>query len=188
MWRFLGLVALVLLVSALGARPHPAHAEIYGYAGWATYYGIEDGVRPGDVMYDGTPYNPDDPTITSGSVLFPIHTWLLVCSQVKCIEVQVRDRGYLDQYGVLLDLSRAAYYTLFGGLGGRQWINAYYLSLVPATNGAPPSVSLAPQPGAAPSPVQPPPTAAPQLPPADVPQPPALPTPTATPKPQRMNW
>ena len=72
------------------------------YTGWATYYGIEDGFRFGDVMYDGTAYNPADPTMTAASFQLPLHSWLLVCSTVRCIVVQVRDRGLLDENGILL--------------------------------------------------------------------------------------
>jgi len=101
-----------------------AHAPLRGYTGWATYYGIEDGFVRGDIMYDGTPYNPGDPTMTAASFLIPLHTWLLVCAAVNCIVVQVRDRGLLDENDVLLDLSRAAYARLFGGLGGKRQVSA----------------------------------------------------------------
>ncbi len=105
----------------------PAQRTVGGYAGWATYYGVEDGFVRGDVMYDGTPFDPANPMIAAGSFLIPLHTWLLVCSTSRCIVVQVRDRGLLDQNGVLLDLSRAAYASLFGGLGGKQHITALFI-------------------------------------------------------------
>ena len=76
-------------------------------------------------MNDGTPYDPADPTITAASFAIPLHTWLRVCTVVRCIAVQVRDRGLLDQNGILLDLSRAAYALLFGGLSGKQWVSAF---------------------------------------------------------------
>jgi hypothetical protein len=115
----------------------PGQPLVGGYSGWATYYGIEDGFVRGDIMYDGTPYDPANPGIAAGSFLIPLHTWLLVCSPVRCIVVQVRDRGLLDQNGILLDLSRAAYAELFGGLGGKQRISALFIdpaivSLFPA--------------------------------------------------------
>jgi hypothetical protein len=97
------------------------------YTGWATYYGIEDGFRLGDVMYDGTAYNPGDPTMTAASFQLPLHSWLLVCSAVRCLVVQVRDRGLLDENGILLDLSRAAYAQLFSGLGGKQLVTAFII-------------------------------------------------------------
>jgi hypothetical protein len=102
-----------------------SRAPAFGISGWATYYGIEDGFVRGDVMNDGTPYDPADPTITAASFALPLHTWLKVCSIRRCITVQVRDRGLLDQNGILLDLSRGAYALLFGGLGGKQWISAF---------------------------------------------------------------
>lgn len=102
-------------------------SPLSGYSGWATYYGIEDGFMRGDVMNDGTPYDPANPTIAAASLRIPLHTWLRVCTTFRCILVQARDRGLLDQNGILLDLSRAAYALLFGGLGGKQWISAYYV-------------------------------------------------------------
>jgi rare lipoprotein A (peptidoglycan hydrolase) len=124
----LGLLLLTLAGLLAFGRVHRAVAQtpVYGFAGWATYYGIEDGFVRGDIMYDGTQYDPADPTIAAASFLFPLHTWLRVCSPTQCIIVQVRDRGLLDENDVLLDLSRAAYGLLFGSLGGRQWVSAYY--------------------------------------------------------------
>jgi hypothetical protein len=121
------LFALLGTGFALGpARVASAQAPVYGYAGWVTYYGIEDGFVRGDIMYDGTSYDPADATIAAASFLIPLHTWLRVCSPVQCIIVQVRDRGLLDQNSILLDLSRSAYALLFGSLGGKQWVSAYF--------------------------------------------------------------
>jgi rare lipoprotein A (peptidoglycan hydrolase) len=130
-WPRTALVLSLLVLAALHQWIRPAQAQsspqqVYGYAGFATYYGIEDGVVAGDVMYDGTPYDPADPTIAAASFLFPLHTWLRVCQPARCIIVQVRDRGLLDQNSVLIDLSRAAYRLLFGQLGGKAWVSAYY--------------------------------------------------------------
>lgn len=120
------LLAGCLIAIILCLPETAAHADVYGYAGWATYYGIEDGFVKGDVMYDGNTYDPADPSIAAASNIFPIHTWLRVCSSSNCIAVEVQDRGLLDENGILLDLSRAAYQRLFGSLGGKQWIDAYY--------------------------------------------------------------
>lgn len=108
------------------ANPVRAQTPLFGFSGWATYYGIEDGFVRGDTMYDGTSYDPADPTIAAASFLIPLHTWLRVCSSLQCIIVQVRDRGLLDENSILLDLSRSAYALLFGGLGGKQWVSAYF--------------------------------------------------------------
>src|ERR1700688_1606114 len=51
---------------------------------WATYYGIEDGFPLRDVMYDRTAYNPADPTMTVASFQLLLHSWLLVCTAVRC--------------------------------------------------------------------------------------------------------
>lgn len=104
-----------------------AQTVVSGYTGWATYYGIEDGFVRGDIMNDGAIYDPADPTITAASFHIPMHTWLRVCTTVRCILVQVRDRGLLDENGIMLDLSRAAYALLFGGLNGKQWVAAYFV-------------------------------------------------------------
>ncbi len=142
----------------MGGRAGLAQAQtpLYGYSGWATYYGIEDGFVRGDIMYDGTSYDPGDPTIAAASFLIPLHSWLRVCTQRQCIIVQVRDRGLLDQNSILLDLSRSAYALLFGGLGGKQWVAAYYSNpgtlavepypsvTAPASSGAAPDPSLPP--------------------------------------------
>ena len=167
------LIALLVLRPGLGT----ARADLYGYAGYATYYGIEDGFVRGDVMFDGTPYDPADPSITAASFLIPLHTWLRVCTQTNCISVQVRDRGLLDENGILLDLSRAAYAQLFGGLGGKQWISAYFTSGPGAPAAPPDNGQLLPLP----------PTPSPA---AVSAQPPALPAPaaTSTPQPGKMQW
>lgn len=109
------LCAVAILLCASGTRPGT-------FNGWATYYGVEDGFARGDVMFNGTSFDPNDPTITAASWMLPLNSWIQVCSPARCIIVQVRDRGLLDENGVLLDLSRAAYAQLFGGLGGKQWV------------------------------------------------------------------
>jgi len=129
MWRvLLFAIVLALPLLSLSGQPEAAHAQtpFFGFAGWATYYGIEDGFVRGDLMYDGTSYDPADPTIAAASFLIPLHTWLRVCTPAQCIIVQVRDRGLLDQNSILLDLSRSAYALLFGSLGGKQWVSAYF--------------------------------------------------------------
>jgi rare lipoprotein A (peptidoglycan hydrolase) len=173
--RILILIAAVLASPLLIPRARAARAELYGYAGYATYYGIEDGFVRGDVMFDGTPYDPADPSITAASFLIPLHTWLRVCSPSNCISVQVRDRGLLDENGILLDLSRAAYAQLFGGLGGKQWVSAYFAS-APAASGAPDS-GLPALPSQPAGPSQPATSAQP-----------AAPTPSPTPQPGKMQW
>jgi hypothetical protein len=193
----------LVAVFVVGRPQRPAHAQsaspaVYGYSGWATYYGIEDGFVRGDVMYDGTPYDPGDPTIAASSFLIPLHTWLRVCQPAQCIVVQVRDRGLLDENSVLLDLSRAAYALLFGGLGGKQWVSAYYSD--PVTLGvdgapyitAPIATTLvalpppaAPPPALATLPLQPSATPSPTVAPTFTPTPrPVTPTPTPSPTPQ----
>jgi len=135
------------LAAALGRASFQDSAQstmLYGFAGWATYYGIEDGFVRGDIMYDGTPYDPADPAMTAASFRIPMHTMLRVCTALRCILVQVRDRGLLDENGIMLDLSRAAYALLFGGLNGKQWVSAYFVG--PAASAAPPVVST-PLPG-----------------------------------------
>jgi hypothetical protein len=91
-----------------------AESQAQRYTGWATYYSAEDGFRLGNVMDDGTAFNPDDPTIAAASFQLPLRSWLLVCTPARCIVVQVRNRSRLDGNGVLLELSRAAYAQLFG--------------------------------------------------------------------------
>ncbi|HTE83727.1 MAG TPA: hypothetical protein VK821_03270 [Dehalococcoidia bacterium] len=127
-WALFLLLFLPLSLTVYSAQIGVARAQtpLYGFAGWATYYGIEDGFVHGDIMYDGTSYDPADPSIAAASFLIPLHTWLRVCTQSQCILVQVRDRGLLDQNSILLDLSRSAYALLFGGLGGKQWVSAYF--------------------------------------------------------------
>ena len=63
-------------------------------------------------MADGTPFNPDDPTIAASNY-WPLGTRLLVCHEDRCIEVYVRDRGGFRH---ALDLSRAAF-SLLDSLG-----------------------------------------------------------------------
>ena len=139
----------MMLAALLGVVPMrlPQHAAaqvpIYGYAGWATYYGVEDGFVRGDTMYDGTAYDPADPTIVAASFLIPLHTRLRVCTQARCILVEVRDRGLLDQNSVLLDLSRSAYVLLFGGLGGKQWVSAYFADALPLPRAGAPAAATA---------------------------------------------
>jgi rare lipoprotein A (peptidoglycan hydrolase) len=125
------LILLAILVAGLAyfpgsTRAARAQTPFYGFTGWATYYGIEDGFVRGDIMYDGTSYDPSDPTIAAASFLIPLYTWLRVCTQTQCIIVQIRDRGLLDENSILLDLSRSAYALLFGSLGGKQWVSAYF--------------------------------------------------------------
>jgi rare lipoprotein A (peptidoglycan hydrolase) len=77
-------------------------------SGIATWYGGVDGFDLGDGMADGTPFNPDDPTIAASNH-WPLGTRLLVCHAGNCITVCVRDRG---AFGHLLDLSRGAFSCL----------------------------------------------------------------------------
>ena len=86
--------------------PTPAPATVM--RGVATWYGGEDGFELGDGMADGTPFNPDDPTITASNN-WPLGTWLIVCRGERCIRVCVRDRG---GFGHAVDLSRAAFALL----------------------------------------------------------------------------
>ena len=166
MRRLICLASICIAILVLKPGLKTARADLYGYAGYATYYGIEDGFVRGDVMFDGTPYDPADPSITAASFLIPLHTWLRVCTPSNCISVQVRDRGLLDENGILLDLSRAAYAELFGGLGGKQWISAYFAQAPAAP--APPGDALP----ALPAP----------------PAPSVQPTPSPTPRPGKMQW
>jgi len=76
--------------------------------GVATWYGGVDGFDLGDGMADGTPFNPDDPTIAASNQ-WPLGTWLMVCHAERCISVCVRDRG---GFGHAVDLSRAAFAQL----------------------------------------------------------------------------
>jgi rare lipoprotein A (peptidoglycan hydrolase) len=59
-------------------------------------------------MADGSPFNPDDPTIAASNQ-WPLGTRLLVCHGERCIQVCVRDRGAFRHS---LDLSRAAFALL----------------------------------------------------------------------------
>jgi rare lipoprotein A len=76
--------------------------------GIATWYGGIDGYDPEDTMADGTPFNPDDPTIAASNQ-WPLGTRLMVCHGERCIPVCVRDRG---NFGHAVDLSRAAFALL----------------------------------------------------------------------------
>jgi hypothetical protein len=76
--------------------------------GIATWYGGVDGFDLGDGMADGSPFNPDDPTIAASNQ-WPLGTRLLVCHGERCIQVCVRDRG---AFAHSLDLSRAAFAML----------------------------------------------------------------------------
>ena len=76
--------------------------------GIATWYGGVDGFDLGDGMADGSPFNPDDPTIAASNQ-WPLGTRLLVCHGERCIQVCVRDRGAFRHS---LDLSRAAFALL----------------------------------------------------------------------------
>jgi len=76
--------------------------------GIATWYGGVDGFDLGDGMADGSPFNPDDPTIAASNQ-WPLGARLLVCHGERCIQVCVRDRGAFRHS---LDLSRAAFAML----------------------------------------------------------------------------
>jgi len=76
--------------------------------GIATWYGGVDGFDLGDGMADGSPFNPDDPTIAASNQ-WPLGARLLVCHGERCIQVCVRDRGAFSHS---LDLSRAAFAML----------------------------------------------------------------------------
>jgi len=77
-------------------------------SGIATWYGGVDGFDSADGMADGTPFNPNDPTIAASN-LWPLGTRLLVCHGANCITVTVRDRGAFRH---ALDLSQAAFASL----------------------------------------------------------------------------
>ena len=83
-------------------RPSPATRGI------ATWYGGIDGYGPEDTMADGTPFNPDDPTIAASN-RWPLGPRLMICHGERCIPVCVRDRG---SFGHAVDLSRAAFALL----------------------------------------------------------------------------
>jgi len=88
------------------AAPPAENAPVtYGIATW---YGGIDGFNLGDGMADGSPFNPDDPTIVASNQ-WPLGTRLLVCHGERCIQVCVRDRGAFRHS---LDLSRAAFALL----------------------------------------------------------------------------
>ena len=87
--------------------PPPVENAPVAY-GIATWYGGVDGFDLGDGMADGSPFNPDDPTIAASNQ-WPLGTRLLVCHGERCIQVCVRDRGAFRHS---LDLSRAAFALL----------------------------------------------------------------------------
>lgn len=77
-------------------------------SGIATWYGGGDGFGPEDRMADGSPFNPNDPTIAASNN-WPLGTWLAVCHGERCIRVCVRDRG---NFGHAVDLSMGAFALL----------------------------------------------------------------------------
>ena len=77
-------------------------------SGIATWYGGGDGFGPEDKMADGSPFNPNDPTIAASNN-WPLGTWLAVCHGERCIRVCVRDRG---NFRHALDLSMGAFALL----------------------------------------------------------------------------
>ena len=86
----------------------PTPAPVTAMRGVATWYGGVDGFDLGDGMADGTPFNPDDPTIAASNQ-WPLGTRLMVCHGERCIPVCVRDRGGFSH---AVDLSRAAFALL----------------------------------------------------------------------------
>jgi rare lipoprotein A (peptidoglycan hydrolase) len=86
----------------------PAGAASSIISGIATWYGGIDGFDSADGMADGTPFNPDDPTIAASN-RWPLGTRLLVCRGANCVSVCIRDRGGFRH---ALDLSRAAFSRL----------------------------------------------------------------------------
>ena len=76
--------------------------------GIATWYGGPDGYGPDDTMADGTPFNPNDPTIAASND-WPLGTWLSVCHEERCIRTCVRDRGSFTH---AVDLSMGAFALL----------------------------------------------------------------------------
>ena len=77
-------------------------------SGIATWYGGTDGFGPEDYMADGSPFDPNDPTIAASNS-WPLGTWLTVCHGEHCIRVRVRDRG---NFRHALDLSMGAFALL----------------------------------------------------------------------------
>ncbi len=77
-------------------------------SGIATWYGGIDGFGPEDRMADGSPFNPNDPTIAASNS-WPLGTWLAVCHEERCIRVCIRDRG---NFRHALDLSMGAFALL----------------------------------------------------------------------------
>lgn len=98
-------------------QPFPEGSEVGGATmrrGLATWYGGADGYGPEDTMADGSPFDPNNPTIAAANG-WPLGTWLKVCHQGACIDVQVRDRGAFSH---AIDLSRAAFGLLAPPGGG----------------------------------------------------------------------
>ncbi|MGD0766132.1 MAG: septal ring lytic transglycosylase RlpA family protein [Dehalococcoidia bacterium] len=83
-------------------------ASVAASSGIATWYGGGDGFGLGDAMADGSPFNPNDPTIAASNY-WPLGTWLTVCHGELCIRVCVRDRG---GFGHAVDLSMSAFALL----------------------------------------------------------------------------
>jgi hypothetical protein len=92
--------------AATAPAPVPGLPVLVGVATW---YGDDFQGRP---MYNGVPYNMNDPTTTAAN-LYPIGTWLRVTrlSTGQSIIVQVTDRGAF-RYPDIVDLSYAAFAQL----------------------------------------------------------------------------
>jgi rare lipoprotein A (peptidoglycan hydrolase) len=94
------------VTAPLSVAPPAGNAPVtYGIATW---YGGVDGFDLGDGMADGSPFNPDDPTIAASNQ-WPLGARLLVCHGERCIQVCVHDRGAFSHS---LDLSRGAFALL----------------------------------------------------------------------------
>lgn len=104
----------VAAAQAPAAAFMPASAASSVISGIATWYGGVDGFDSADGMADGTPFNPDDPTIAASNH-WPLGTRLLVCHGANCVTVSIRDRGGFRH---ALDLSRAAFSRLAPLSGG----------------------------------------------------------------------
>jgi rare lipoprotein A len=106
-------VHTVMGAHAVRSEPRPEHSQWEAMAagaisGIATWYGGADGYGPEDTMADGSPFNPDDPTIAASNA-WPLGARLMVCHGERCIPVCVRDRG---SFRHAVDLSRAAFAQL----------------------------------------------------------------------------
>jgi rare lipoprotein A len=98
-------------VARLRPSPEPSQPKAPAdgaISGIATWYGGADGYGSEDTMADGSPFNPDDPTIAASNA-WPLGVWLVVCHGERCIPVCVRDRG---SFRHAVDLSRAAFAQL----------------------------------------------------------------------------